>query len=67
MSEREPLRITRRTTLKWAALAAAAPALGGLPLDVFAAGDSAVLLWNEAWDEVGVGERPAASHSPQVV
>ena len=48
MSEREPLRITRRTTLKWAALAAAAPALGGLPLDVFAAGDSAVLLWNEA-------------------
>src|SRR5207245_10876331 len=48
MSEREPLRITRRTTLKWAALAAAAPALGGLPLDVFAAGDSAVLLWSQA-------------------
>jgi len=48
MSEREPLRITRRTALKWGALAAAAPALGGLPLDVFASGDSVVLLWNEA-------------------
>ena len=48
MSERELLRITRRTALKWATLAAAAPALGALPLDVFAAGDSVVLLWNEA-------------------
>ena len=48
MSEREALRITRRTALKWGALAAAAPALGGLPLDVFASGDSVVLLWNEA-------------------
>jgi hypothetical protein len=34
--------------LKWGALAAAAPALGGLPLEVMAAGDSVVLLWNEA-------------------
>src|SRR6266568_2549728 len=48
MGEREPLRITRRTALKWGALAAAAPALGALPLDVFASGDSVVLLWNEA-------------------
>src|SRR2546428_8771711 len=48
MSEREPLRISRRTALKWGALAAAAPALGALPLDVFASGDSVVLLWNEA-------------------
>src|SRR3989440_7717101 len=48
MSEREPLRITRRTALKWGALAAAAPALGRLPLDVFASGDSVVLLWNQA-------------------
>jgi hypothetical protein len=48
MSEREPLRITRRTVLKWGALAAATPALSGLPLDVFASGDSLVLLWNEA-------------------
>jgi hypothetical protein len=48
MSEREPLRITRRTALKWGALAAAAPVLGGLPLDVFASGDSVVVLWNEA-------------------
>ncbi len=48
MGEREPLRITRRTALKWGALAAAAPALGALPLDVFASGDSVVLLWNDA-------------------
>src|SRR5712664_3102885 len=48
MSEREPLRISRRTALKWGALAAVAPALGALPLDVFASGDSVVLLWNEA-------------------
>src|SRR5438067_6248125 len=48
MSEREPLRITRRTALKWGALAAATPALSGLPLDVFASGDSVVLLWNNA-------------------
>src|SRR5213082_175898 len=48
MSEREPLRITRRTVLKWGALAAATPALSGLPLDVFASGDSVVLLWNAA-------------------
>jgi hypothetical protein len=48
MSEREPLRITRRTALKWGALAAATPALSGLPLDAFASGDSVVLLWNEA-------------------
>jgi len=48
MSEREPLRISRRTALKWGALAAAAPALGALPLDVFASGDSVVLVWNEA-------------------
>jgi hypothetical protein len=48
MSEREPVRITRRTALKWGALAAAAPALSGLPLDVLASGDSVVLLWNEA-------------------
>src|SRR6267143_940292 len=48
MNEREPLRITRRTALKWAAVAAAAPALSGLPLDVFASGDSLVLRWNEA-------------------
>src|SRR5438132_10042397 len=48
MSEREPLRITRRTALKWGALAAATPALSGLPLNVFASGDSVVLLWNEA-------------------
>jgi uncharacterized protein DUF6851/vanadium-dependent haloperoxidase-like protein len=48
MIEREPLDITRRTALKWGALAAAAPALGGLPLDVLASGDSVVLSWNEA-------------------
>jgi uncharacterized protein DUF6851/vanadium-dependent haloperoxidase-like protein len=48
MSEREPLRITRRTALKWGAFAAAAPALSGLPLDVLASGDSVVLLWNDA-------------------
>src|SRR3989442_4332581 len=48
MSEREPLRISRRTALKCGALAAVAPALGALPLDVFASGDSVVLLWNEA-------------------
>jgi hypothetical protein len=48
MGEREPLRITRRTALKWGALAAAAPALGGLPLDALAAGDNVVLLWNGA-------------------
>src|ERR1700682_4168952 len=48
MSKREPLRFTRRTALKWGALAAATPALGGLPLDVFASGDSVVLRWNEA-------------------
>jgi hypothetical protein len=48
MSEREPLRITRRTALKWGVLAAATPALSGLPLDAFAFSDSAVLLWNEA-------------------
>src|SRR2546426_6672274 len=48
MSEREPLRISRRTALKWGALAAAAPTLGALPLDVFASGDSVVLVWNEA-------------------
>ena len=48
MSEREPLRITRRTALKWGALAAATPTLSGLPLDVFASSDSVVLLWNEA-------------------
>ena len=47
MSDRA-LRVTRRTALKWGALAAAAPVLGGLPLDVFASGDSIVLLWNEA-------------------
>jgi hypothetical protein len=48
MSEREPLRITRRTALKWGALAAATPALSGFPLDVLASGDSVVLLWNGA-------------------
>src|SRR5438309_550438 len=48
MSEREPLRITRGSALKWGALAAASPALSGLPLNVFASGDSVVLLWNEA-------------------
>src|SRR6202521_5309450 len=48
MSEREPLRISRRTALKWGVLAAATPALSGLPLDAFASSDSAVLLWNEA-------------------
>jgi hypothetical protein len=48
MSEREPFRVTRRTALKWGALAAAAPALSGLPLAVFASGDSVVLLWNDA-------------------
>ena len=47
MTERA-LRISRRDALKWGALAAAAPVLGGLPLDVFASGDSVVLLWNEA-------------------
>src|SRR5438094_7137179 len=48
MSERGPTRVTRRTALKWGALAAAAPALGGLPLQVFASADSVVLRWNEA-------------------
>ena len=47
MTERA-LRISRRDALKWGALAAVAPVLGGLPLDVFALGDSVVLLWNEA-------------------
>jgi hypothetical protein len=40
--------MTRRTALKWGALAAAAPALSGVPLDVFASGESVVLQWNEA-------------------
>jgi hypothetical protein len=51
---REPLRITRRSALKWGALAAAAPVLGQFPLDVIAAEDkgpadanSVVLLWNK--------------------
>src|SRR2546422_1389174 len=48
MSEHEPPRITRRTAFKWGALAAAAPAFGGIPLDVLAAQGSVVLLWNEA-------------------
>src|SRR5437870_8208346 len=48
MSEREPLRITRRTVLKWGALAAATPALSGLPLGVLASGDNVVLRWNAA-------------------
>jgi len=50
MSQREPLRVTRRAALKWGVLAAATPALSGLPLplDVFASGDSIVLLWNDA-------------------
>ena len=48
MSEHEPRRITRRTALKWGALAAAAPAFRGVPLDVLAAQDGVVLLWNEA-------------------
>src|SRR5437867_5388604 len=48
MSEHEPRRITRRTALKWGALAAAAPAFRGVPLDVLAAQDSVVLLCNEA-------------------
>ena len=48
MSERQPLRITRRTALKWGVLAAAAPVFSGLPLDVFASGDSVVLHWNDA-------------------
>ncbi len=50
MSQREPLRVTRRAALKWGVLAAATPALSGLPLplDVFAPGDSIVLLWNDA-------------------
>jgi len=48
MREGEPFRITRRTALKWGALAAAAPTFGGLPLDVLADGDSVVLRWNEA-------------------
>lgn len=50
MSEREPLRMTRRSVLKWGALAAAAPAVRRLPLDIFAAHDrdTVVLLWNDA-------------------
>lgn len=48
MSEREPLRITRRTALKWGALAVSAPAVGGVPLDLFTSMDSIVLLWNQA-------------------
>src|SRR5256884_4565032 len=48
MSEREPVRISGRTGLKWGALAAATPALSGLPLGVLASGDSVVLLWNAA-------------------
>src|SRR5205823_13616236 len=47
MTERA-LRISRRDALKWGALAAAAPVLGGLPLDVFASADSVALRWNEA-------------------
>ncbi len=49
MNNAARLRVTRRTALKWGALAAAAPALGRLPLDVFGSdGDSVVLQWNEA-------------------
>src|SRR5216684_8701181 len=49
MNNAARLRVSRRTALKWGALAAAAPALGRLPLDVFGSdGDSVVLQWNEA-------------------
>src|SRR5438093_13634643 len=48
MSKRESLRITRRAALKWGVLAAAAPALGAVPLDVFASGGGVGLLSDEA-------------------
>jgi hypothetical protein len=49
MNNAARLRVSRRTALKWGALAVAAPALGRLPLDVFGSdGDSIVLQWNAA-------------------
>ena len=49
MADGAPSRISRRTALKWGALVAAAPPLGRLPVDVFAAeGDSVALRWNQA-------------------
>ena len=49
MSEQEFRRITRRTAIKWAALAAATPLLSQLPLEVLADdGKSVVIKWNEA-------------------
>jgi PAP2 superfamily len=50
MSEAAPLQITRRTALKWGALAAAAPALSQFSrLDVIADDrESVVITWNKA-------------------
>jgi len=49
MNEREPLRITRRTALKWGALAAATPLLSPLPVAVAADDrESVVIKWNTA-------------------
>src|ERR671922_2623651 len=49
MNEGQPLRISRRTALKWGALAAATPLLSQLPLDVLADdGESVVIKWNKA-------------------
>lgn len=49
MSQGQPLRISRRTALKWGALAAATPLLSQLPLDVLADdGESVVIKWNKA-------------------
>ena len=49
MSEGEPLRISRRTALKWGAVAAATPLLSQVPLEVLADdGKSVVIKWNEA-------------------
>jgi hypothetical protein len=47
--EQEDRGITRRTALKWAAVAAATPLLSQLPLEVLADdGKSIVIKWNEA-------------------
>jgi hypothetical protein len=50
MSQRGPLRVSRRTALKWGAMAAAAPVLGWPGLDPFTSRDrdNVVLLWNQA-------------------
>lgn len=52
MSDQNSLRVSRRTVLRWGALALAAPALSPLSRELAAfadgTGDSVVILWNQA-------------------